>query len=148
MKASKLNSYLGKILTDRWVGKKFEDIKEVHNDIKDTVNNIVKEHGLEYVLWGLRIDGEYGTNIIKYSIDYNADKRFKYDTKGRVTKITFKSLLLDENATIEELKNEKKKWNVLGNIARLEKHQIELQKELEENKKYLEELKKELEIYA
>lgn len=146
MRAEKLIKYLEDTISSRWVGKRFEDMLDVHAQVKADVNNIVAEHGLKFDMWGV-YDVKSRNKIIQVKPIYNEDKRSKYKVKGRMMKVAFEptdGLEMNDKTTLVDLVLEKKKIDIQGNIERL-KVQVEREKkELQESEQALKELQEEL----
>ncbi|UGO50879.1 hypothetical protein PQE70_gp026 [Bacillus phage vB_BanS_Nate] len=93
-------------LTTQFGGVKFENIGLLHNQIVGLTNKILQENntGLEInSCWDIHIKGEYH-KVMKYNIDYTADKRYKYEVRGKVNSLSFSALKeMPEDATVANL---------------------------------------------
>lgn len=147
MRAEKLIKYLEDTISSRWVGKRFEDMIDVHNQVEADVNIIVAEHGLKFKNWGVR--DENRNIVIQVKPIYNEDKRSKYKVKGRMIKVLFEPVTeIDDKTTVEDLILEKKKIEIKNNIERLKVEIEREKKELQESEQALENLEKELKTLA
>ncbi|UGO50616.1 hypothetical protein PQE68_gp025 [Bacillus phage vB_BanS_Sophrita] len=95
-------------LTAKFRGVKFTNMGLLHLEIVKLTDKILQEHetGLEINYnWDIHIKGEYH-KVMKYNIEYTADKRYKYQTRGKVHFLTFEPLIeMPEDATVEDLIN-------------------------------------------
>lgn len=140
MKAVELMEILSQETTKRWEGKKFSDISDVHNDIYDTCQPIVKRYGLEMGVWRVTSDFD---NIMQYNFDFKQDLRSKYTTRGKMNTIKFTPIVeIDLDATIEELVLLGERKRMQENMEYLEDKMLKARAELEE----LEQSKKALEL--
>lgn len=108
MKLTTLIDQLNTEVTAKFRGVKFDNIGKLHQEIIAITDEILQrnETGLEInYCWDIHIKGEYH-KIMKYNIEYTADKRYKYEVRGKVHFLTFESLIeMPEDATVEDLIN-------------------------------------------
>ncbi|UUV46900.1 hypothetical protein [Bacillus phage vB_BanS-Thrax4] len=128
-------------LTTRFGGVKFENIGRLHNEIIGLTNQILQDNntGLEInYCWDIHIKGEYH-KVMKYSIDYKADKRYKYDVRGKVNSISFSSLKeMPEDATVADLIHSMQLDHAKEHYERMQKERLEILEDLAVNKEGIE----------
>ncbi|UGO47854.1 hypothetical protein PQE72_gp050 [Bacillus phage vB_BanS_Skywalker] len=132
-------------LTARFRGVKFDNIGKLHNEIIGLTNQILQDNntGLEInYCWDIHIKGEYH-KVMKYNIDYTADKRYKYDVRGKVHFIVFSALKeMPEDATVADLIHSMQLDSAKENLERMQKERLEILEDLAVNKEGIESLTK------
>ena len=128
---------------EKWSGKRFENINEIHDDIREMSKSICEENDLIFTYWTFK---KNFNPIIKYKLDFKEDKRYKYTTKGTVNSISFSPCFeISEDATLEDLINAIEKEQVKKNIERLKQELIVYKQEIADIEKYLKEEEEKLE---
>jgi len=137
MKLKSLIDQLNTEVTAKFRGVKFDNIGKLHQEIIAITDEILQrnETGLQIdYCWDIHIKGEYH-KIMKYNIEYTADKRYKYDVRGKVHFLTFEPLIaMPEDATVADLihtslLNEAKKHH-----QRMQEERLEILEQLATNK--------------
>jgi len=135
-------------LTARFRGVKFDNIGKLHNEIIGLTNQILQDNktGLEInYCWDIHIKGEYH-KVMKYDINYTADKRYKYDVKGKVHFITFSALKeMPEDATVADLIHAMQLDNAKEHLERMQQERLEILEDLAVNSEGIEHWKKKIE---
>lgn len=135
-------------LTVRFGGVKFENIGRLHNEIINLTNQILQDNntGLEInYCWDIHIKGEYH-KVMKYSIDYKADKRYKYDVKGTVNSLSFSALKeMPEDATVADLIHAMQLDYAKERYASMQEERLEILEDLAVNSEGIEHWKKKIE---
>ncbi|MDS7057207.1 hypothetical protein NXG04_07895 [Klebsiella pneumoniae] len=141
MKLQLLIDKLNHDLTARFKGVKFDNIGKLHNEIIGLTNQILQDNetGLEInYCWDIHIKGEYH-KVMKYNIDYTADKRYKYDVRGKVHSLSFSALKeMPEDATVADLIHAMQLDSAKENYDRMQKERLEILEELAVNKEGIE----------
>lgn len=139
MNVKELNELLSQTMTQRWEGKKFSDISEVHNDIRNTCQPVVERYGLEMGVWTVRTTNF--DDIMSYNIDFKQDLRSKYKVKGKMNTIKFSAIVeVDADTSLEELILLAERKRMQENMDYLEGKMLEARaelKKLEQDKKSL-----------
>ncbi|AZU98985.1 hypothetical protein pW2_160 [Bacillus phage pW2] len=147
MKLKELIDQLQTEVTAKFRGVKFTNMGTLHLEIVKLTDEILQrnETGLEInYCWDIHIKGEYH-KIMKYNIEYTADKRYKYETRGKVHFLTFEPLIeMPEDATVADLihtslLNEAKKHHL-----RMQEERLEILEQLAENKRGIEHWEKKI----
>lgn len=136
-------------------GKKYNDMADYHNDVKNSVLNLAKVYGLTVNMWGLRLDTdekpqykEYiWQDVFKYILESEDDKRSKYTRKPRVIKTEFVlgyDVEIDENTTLWQYYYKIMVMIAKGNQERIQQLVKQAEKELEELKEAEKQVQNEL----
>lgn len=98
-------------LTNKWQGKRFEDIADVHSDIQSHLQEALKEFGIKDMCvtnWAIK-SHDLWEDVFRYAIEMKQDKRFKWRTKGTVRSISVFStdkVSVGVNSTVNQLLRE------------------------------------------
>lgn len=102
MKVNDMISQIEKVFNEKWTGKRFEDIGDVHKDIR----RIVKEtfpNDLQGGTWEINLKNEIHLKLFTYDLDMIDDKRYKMSRAGRMNKLVLKPIFpINKNTTFEE----------------------------------------------
>ena len=143
MKLKNLFNQLETEFNEKWSGKRFENINEIHDALREMSKSICEENDLTFTYWTIK---KNFNPIIKYKLDFKEDKRYKYTTRGTVNSISFSPCLeVSEDATLEDLMNVIEKKQVKENIERLKQELLEHKQEIADIEKYLKEEEEKLE---
>ncbi|UUV46368.1 hypothetical protein [Bacillus phage vB_BanS-Thrax2] len=133
MKLQLLIDKLNHDLTEKFRDVKFTNIGLLHNEIVKLTDEILQKYdtGLEInYCWDIHIKGEYH-KVMKYDINYTADKRYKYETRGKVHFITFSALKpMPEDATVADLIHSMQLDEAKMHYERMKKEKEEMLKDL------------------
>ncbi|AGI11824.1 hypothetical protein X915_gp026 [Bacillus phage vB_BanS-Tsamsa] len=147
MKLQLLIDKLNHDLTEKFRGVKFTNIGTLHLEIVRLTDEILQKYetGLEInYCWDIHIKGEYH-KVMKYDIDYTADKRYKYETRGKVHFITFSALKeMPEDATVADLIHAMQLDSAKENYERMQKERLEILEDLAVNKEGIDSLAKKI----
>lgn len=143
MKIQQLMTQITEAFDDEWVGRRFDDMSDVHSDIRRIGNQFIPKN-LEMGVWDIRLKDEY-IKLFEYSLDITDDKRYKFSRAGRVNKMTVTpAIKVSEDATLEELIFEAKKKeaeesveNTLSTLDVLKKDVSKYEAQLAERQEYL-----------
>lgn len=137
MKLKSLIDQLNTEVTAKFRGVKFTNIGLLHNEIVALTDKILQENetGLEInYCWDIHIKGEYH-KVMKYDINFTADKRYKYETRGKIHFITFEALKeMPEDATVADLIHSMQLDEARKHHKRMQEERLEILEQLANNK--------------
>ena len=133
-----------------WAGKKFKDNRDVHNTVQDVAKEVFEKYDLKgflFTTWHIKID-ELWENVFDYALDIKRDKRYKFEQRGVVNKVTFKpSIETKEDDTFEDLIRTIEMKKIEFQISNVEKYTAEAKETYMQGVKDLDELREKLKTY-
>lgn len=133
-----------------WAGKKFTDNSDVHNDVQGVAVEVFEKYDLKgflFTVWHIKLD-ELWEDVFEYSLDCTFDKRYKWEQRGTVNKVTFKpSMEVKEDDTIDDLIKMIEKKKIEFQIRNVKEYTAEAKETYEKGVKDLAELEEKLKSY-
>jgi hypothetical protein len=133
-----------------WAGKKFTDNSDVHNTVQEVAVEVFKKHDLKgfiFTVWHIKIDALW-ENVFQYELDCTFDKRYKWEQRGIVNKVTFTpSMEIKEDDTFEDLIRMIEKKRIEDSISNVEKYTAEAKETYEKGTQDLIDLREKLKSY-
>lgn len=143
MKLQNIITQMENEFNEKWTGRRFDDIGEVHDDFK-AISSKIFPRAWEVYSWSVRLKKQY-LELMKYELDITDDKRYKWKRAGRVNKMTLKTLLpITDETTVEEYLIALNKREAEEAVERTEMTLESLRKDMEKFEKELEERKQHL----
>ncbi|UUV47129.1 hypothetical protein [Bacillus phage vB_BanS-Thrax5] len=150
MKLTALIDKLNTEVTAKFRGVKFDDIGQLHIDIAEVVNEVLEEAKVRLEMrycWDISLKDEH-MKVLKYNIDYTADKRYKWATKGKVHFIVFSPYKeipdMSEDATVEDLIHGMQLDEAKYHLERMQKDRLEILEQLAVNSEGIEHWKEKI----